>query len=59
MKKLIISLFVLTLAMASSAFATVCYGDCPHEVPEFTTIGAGLALLGAAGYAVYRKRSRK
>ena len=30
-----------------------------HEIPEFTAIGAGISLLGAAGYALYRKRSRK
>ena len=28
-----------------------------HEVPEFTTIGAGLALLGAAGIAMRRKKN--
>ena len=29
-----------------------------HEIPEFTTIGAGLVLAGAGAY-MYRKRSRK
>ena len=32
--------------------------DGNHEIPEFTTIGAGLALAGA-GYYMYRKRSKK
>ena len=27
-----------------------------NEIPEFTTIGAGIALVGAGGYALYRKR---
>ena len=30
--------------------------DGQHDVPEFTAIGGGIALLGAAGYALYRKR---
>lgn len=31
---------------------------CPNEIPEFTTIGAGLVLAGAGAY-MYRKRNRK
>ena len=27
-----------------------------HDIPEFTAIGGGIALLGAAGYALYRRR---
>ena len=30
-----------------------------ESVPEFTTIGAGLAILGSAAYTVYRRRHRK
>ncbi len=30
----------------------------PNEIPEFTTIGAGLALAGIGAY-IYRRRSRK
>ena len=30
-----------------------------HQVPEFTAIGGGIALLGAAGYALYRRRNIK
>ncbi len=28
----------------------------PNEIPEFSTIGAGIALFGAAGYVLYRRR---
>ena len=35
-----------------------CIGDCPNDIPEFTTIGAGLVLAGAGAY-MYRRRSRK
>ena len=31
----------------------------PHnDVPEFTTIGAGIAVLGAAGFALFRRKRR-
>ncbi len=38
-----------------------CSSDCTtefNEIPEFTTIGAGLVLAGA-GFYLYRRRSRK
>ena len=35
-----------------------CDGNCPNDIPEFTTIGAGLVLAGAGAY-IYRKRSNK
>ena len=40
-----------------------CSANCTieennHEIPEFTTIGAGLVLAGAGAY-MYRKRSKK
>ncbi len=38
-----------------------CSANCTledgiNEIPEFTVIGAGITLLGAAGYALYRRR---
>ena len=38
-----------------SANCTIEEGP-PNEIPEFTVIGGGIALLGAAGYALYRRR---
>ena len=40
-----------------------CSANCQieedhHDIPEFTTLGAGLVLAGAGAY-MYRKRSRK
>lgn len=35
-----------------------CIGECPNDIPEFTTIGAALVLAGAGAY-MYRRRSRK
>ena len=29
-----------------------------HEVPEFTTIGAGIVIVGAAGYALLRRKKK-
>ena len=58
MKKiLIVTLGVLVLAMATSSFAFACVEEC-QQVPEFTTLGAGIALLGAGAYTLY-KRSKK
>ena len=34
-----------------------CDGECPRDIPEFTTIGAGLVLAGAGLY-MYRKRKQ-
>ena len=31
-------------------------GEPRNEIPEFTVIGGGIALLGAVGYALYRRR---
>ena len=37
-----------------------CSANCTiednHEIPEFTTIGAGIALLGAGAYAIARRK---
>ncbi|MBN2566850.1 LPXTG cell wall anchor domain-containing protein [Candidatus Woesearchaeota archaeon] len=42
--------------IAGISHITVCFDDGENEIPEFGTMGAGLALLGAAGFVAYRKR---
>ena len=65
MKKLLLSLLLLVVVLSVFASATPQCGDpedqasieCPHhDVPEFTGIGAGLALFGAGAYALFRSR---
>ena len=56
---------VLLMALAASfASAQICTAvddiedpcNPPNDVPEFGVIGAGLALAGAAGYSIFRRK---
>ncbi|MBN2566676.1 hypothetical protein JXB02_01155 [Candidatus Woesearchaeota archaeon] len=46
----------LVLNAEIDAVEGVCISEPGNEVPEFGTIGAALALLGAAGFVAYKKR---
>ena len=59
---ILFALLVFVVVTSVIAYEEDCeeeWDQCDHqEVPEFTAVGAGIALLGAGTYVAYRSKKK-